>query len=72
MVKWHKVPAFLLENILTEFIEAETRDEELQAFDDLQCFVDDPETHDEYFEEWIIRDKRNKLIRELDKILEED
>lgn len=48
---------------LYEALEAsEERDEAMHAYDDLQCFVDDPETCDEYLAEYRRRTRQRAAL----------
>jgi hypothetical protein len=41
---------------------AEAHDESLHAFDDLQCFVDDPDTRNEYWPEYCRRCNQRQAL----------
>ena len=49
---------------LAEALEAaEARDESMHAYSDLECFVDDPETHDEFISEYRRRTAQRAALR---------
>ena len=42
--------------------EAEARDESMHAYSDLECFVSDPETHDEFIAEYRRRTRQRAAL----------